>query len=187
MCQLLQDRPNIPPTWHRIGPIWLGHGPKRTVFLNPDLIFLRSGFKLTENKPKWWHFFAQNTPNIGSAEPSSDPTWAHQRPMTWFRIYTASNQVYQIHMPKMRRIAPTLVPFLGWCSCIRSSQASLPVKPRASRNSQGLTKDLEPFFQPKLEKDTKLRLFSFVACFDILRIFASNYSHKMMSIFEVVD
>ena len=66
-------RPNIPPTWHRIGPIWLGHGPKRAVFLNPDLIFLRSGFKLTENKPKWWHFFVQNTPNIGSAEPSSDP------------------------------------------------------------------------------------------------------------------
>ena len=79
------------------------------------------------------------------------------------------------------------MPFLGWCSCIWSSQASLPVKPRASRNSQGLTKDREPFFQPKLEKGIKLRLFSFVACFDILRICASNYIHKMLSIFEVVD
>ena len=48
---MLQDRPNIPPTWHRIGPIWLGHGPKRTVFLNPDLICLRSGFKLAKDRP----------------------------------------------------------------------------------------------------------------------------------------
>ena len=86
MCQLLQDRPSIPPTWHRIGPIGLGHGPKRTVVFNPDLIFLRSGLKLAEHKPWWWQVFAQDTPNIGPAEPPSDPTWAHPRPMTWFRI-----------------------------------------------------------------------------------------------------
>ena len=45
----------------------------------------------------------------------------------------------------------------------------------------------EKGYSYKQPKGIKLRLFSFVACFDILRICASNYIHKMLSIFEVVD
>ena len=44
--------------WHRIGKIWMGHGPKRTVFRNPDLMFRMSGLKLAEHEPEWRRFFA---------------------------------------------------------------------------------------------------------------------------------
>ena len=39
--KLAQDRPNK-----------AGHGPGKVVLFNPDLIFLRSGLKLFEHKPK---------------------------------------------------------------------------------------------------------------------------------------
>ena len=50
MCQMLQDRHNILPIWHRISPTRLDM-TKKTVSFNPDLIFLRSGLKLAEHKP----------------------------------------------------------------------------------------------------------------------------------------
>ena len=74
MCQMLQDRPNILPIWHRTSPTRLDMSKKKVLF-NPDLIFLKSGLKLAEHKPEL-RLFVQHRPSIGPAEPPNFPTWA---------------------------------------------------------------------------------------------------------------
>ena len=87
MCQMLQDRPNILPIWHRTSPTRLDMSKKKVLF-NPDLIFLKSGLKLAEHKPEL-RLFVQHRPSIGPADPPNFPTWA------------------KIHMLKMCGMAPT--------------------------------------------------------------------------------